>query len=266
MESTFTRVLKHAPRRGCVTEKRETLPPARPCGSWQGPSPLPRCQADPGPPGAKSPRPAPDPPVHPPPTGACFSWCGQHGSWRQRRARAGEPQCVSGSRPERGGRPHSEPPAPLHWQGPSPLPQRHADPWPAGGQSPRPAPAPPQGGRFAPAGSGACLYDFRRPCRLMALVRGAMAPARMRKARAGGSVSGFAVRQPMRPALFQHPVRGAAVRFGVRPDCHAFPCPIRKTFPPGWGSHYFFSAPGLGTSGWRPARRTAVQNLLTLSQ
>ena len=114
--------------------------------------------------------------------------------------------------------------------------------------------------------AGACLYDFRRPCRLMALVRGAMAPARMRKARAGGSVSGFAVRQPMRPALFQHPVRGAAVRFGVRPDCHAFPCPIRKTFPPGWGSHYFFSAPGLGTSGWRSTRRIAVQNLLTLSQ
>ncbi len=34
--------------------------------------------------------------------------------------------------------------SPLHWQGPSPLPQRHAAPWPAGSQGTRgPAPAPP---------------------------------------------------------------------------------------------------------------------------
>ena len=53
------------------------------------------------------------------------------------------------------------------WQGPSPLPQRPADPWRAGGQSPRPAPAPPQGGRFSPAGSGAGL-----PLRLDLLICG----------------------------------------------------------------------------------------------
>jgi len=37
---------------------------------------------------------------------------------------------------------------PIQWQGPSPLPQHHADPTPTGGQGPRPAPAPP------PAGAG----------------------------------------------------------------------------------------------------------------
>jgi len=42
--------------------------------------------------------------------------------------------------------------SPLHWQGPSPLPQRHADPWPAGGQSPRPAPVPPMAGASHPPG------------------------------------------------------------------------------------------------------------------
>jgi hypothetical protein len=46
--------------------------------------------------------------------------------------------------------------SPLQWQGPSPLPQRHADPWPAGGQSPRPAPDPP------PAGAG---LRWSRTCR-----------------------------------------------------------------------------------------------------
>jgi len=38
------------------------------------------------------------------------------------------------------------------WQGPSPLPQRHAAPWPAGGQSPRPAPDPPPAGASPPPG------------------------------------------------------------------------------------------------------------------
>jgi hypothetical protein len=42
--------------------------------------------------------------------------------------------------------------ASLQWQGPSPLPQRHAVPCPAGGQSPRPAPAPPPAGASRPPG------------------------------------------------------------------------------------------------------------------
>jgi len=41
---------------------------------------------------------------------------------------------------------------PLQWQGPSPLPQRHAGSCPAGGQSPRPAPAPPTAGASRPPG------------------------------------------------------------------------------------------------------------------
>ena len=50
-----------------------------------------------GQPGAQSPRPAPAPP----PAGAGLCWCGWHGSWWQRSARAGETQCVSCSRPHR---------------------------------------------------------------------------------------------------------------------------------------------------------------------
>jgi hypothetical protein len=59
----------------------------------------------PGQPGAQSPRPAPDPPMagasRPPGRALACRWCGRHGSWRQRSARAGETQCVSFSRPER---------------------------------------------------------------------------------------------------------------------------------------------------------------------
>jgi len=43
-------------------------------------------------------------------------------------------------------------------------------------------------------------------------VAGAMAPARMRKARADARGSRFSVRQPMRRALFQHPVGIAPCR------------------------------------------------------
>ncbi len=38
--------------------------------------------------------------------------------------------------------------SPLPWQGPSPLPQRHADPWPAWGQSPPASARPATGGRW----------------------------------------------------------------------------------------------------------------------
>jgi len=47
--------------------------------------------------------------------------------------------------------------ASLPWQGPPPLPQRHADPWPAGGPKPPASARPARGGRFSPAGSGAGL-------------------------------------------------------------------------------------------------------------
>jgi hypothetical protein len=128
---------------------------------WQGPSPLPQRPADPWPAGGQKPpasaRPAPGGRFSPAGSGAGLCWCGWHGSWWQRSARAGETQCVSWSRPERGGSTDSEPPAPLQWQGPSPLPQRPADPRPAGGPKPPASARPAPGGRFPPAGSGAGL-------------------------------------------------------------------------------------------------------------
>ena len=62
----------------------------------------------PGQPGAQSPRPAPDPApcgrFPPAGSGAGLCRCGLYGSWWQRRARAGETQCVSWSRPDWGRR------------------------------------------------------------------------------------------------------------------------------------------------------------------
>ncbi len=62
--------------------------------------------------------------------------------------------------------------SPLQWQGPSPLPQRHAAPWPAGGQCPRPAPDPPPAGASLPPGraracrcSRTCRSAGHRPAR-----------------------------------------------------------------------------------------------------
>jgi hypothetical protein len=74
--------------------------------SWQGPSPLPQGPADPwsagGPMPPASARPAPGGRFSPAGSGAGLSWCGQHRSWWQRSARAGETRCVSGSRPDWG--------------------------------------------------------------------------------------------------------------------------------------------------------------------
>jgi len=104
-----------------------------------------------GQPGAQSPRPAPAPPpagaLHPPGR-ALASVSPGHAALRGTAARG---------RGKRGSR-FLFPPgltkalSPLQWQGPSPLPQRHADPWPAWGQSPRPAPAPPPAGALHPPG------------------------------------------------------------------------------------------------------------------
>jgi hypothetical protein len=54
-------------------------------------------------------------------------------------------------------------PSPLQWQGPSPLPQRHAGIRTSRGPKPPASARPAPGGRFAPAGSGACLC-FSRTC------------------------------------------------------------------------------------------------------
>jgi hypothetical protein len=137
---------------------------ARAGAERQNPNCQPRCQGrghrpchsatlTPGPPGAQSPRPAPAPPS----AGAGLSWCGSHRSWWKRSARAGETHAFPAPARTGGGRSDSEPPAPLQWQGPSPLPQRHADPWPAGGSKPPASARPAPGGRFPPAGSGAGL-------------------------------------------------------------------------------------------------------------
>ena len=139
---------------GCLTETRETLPPARPCASWQGPSPLPQRQADPRPAGGPKPpasaRPAP-------PRGRRFSPAGSGAGLRcawtcrstgHRLARAGKRGAFRGPARIEGGRSESEPPAPLDWQGPSPLPQRHADTRPAGDPKPPASARPAPGGRW----------------------------------------------------------------------------------------------------------------------
>jgi hypothetical protein len=58
---------------------------------------------------------------------------------------------VSHGRGKRGAFPPPAPTnalSPLQWQGPSPLPQRHADPWPAGGPKPPASARPAPGGRW----------------------------------------------------------------------------------------------------------------------
>jgi len=141
-------------RRARAGETRVAFPPpaltkALSPLQWQGPSPLPQRQAEPRRAGGQSPRPAPAPPpagASPPPGRALAS--GVPGP-------AGPQGAVARGRGKRGSR-FLFPPgltkalSPLPWQGPSPLPQRHADPWPAWGQRPRPVPALP------PAGVGLC--------------------------------------------------------------------------------------------------------------
>jgi len=56
--------------------------------------------------------------------------------------------------------------SPRQWQGPSPLPQRHADPGPAGGPKPPASARPAPGGRFSPAGSGAWPVGITGPAGL----------------------------------------------------------------------------------------------------
>jgi len=84
------------------------------------------------------------------------------------------------------------------------------------GQRPAPDPAggkrPPWAGRVLAGGFGPRPVKDQRDA-----VAGAMAPARMRKARAGRRDSRFAVRQPMRPALFQHPFKPGGLQSCMLP-------------------------------------------------
>jgi hypothetical protein len=113
----------------------------------------------PGPPGAQSPRPAPAPP----PAGAsrlpgrALASVGAGGTGLGGSVPRGRGKRGAFPVPARtdAGRSESEPPTPLQWQGPSPLPQRYADPLPAGGPKPPASARPAPGGRFSPAGSDA---------------------------------------------------------------------------------------------------------------
>jgi hypothetical protein len=91
------------------------------------------------------------PPARPPGTGASFSSCAMpRHRWHVPHVR-GKRSAFPVPARSGGGT------ASLPWQGPSPLPQRHADPWPAGGPKPPASARPALGGRFSPAGSGAVL-------------------------------------------------------------------------------------------------------------
>jgi hypothetical protein len=120
-----------------------------------------------GPKPSASARPAPGGRFPPAGSGAGLCWCGFHGSWWQRSARAGK----RGSRflfPPGGAKAVS----PLLWQGPSPLPQCYIGIRTSRGPQPPARARPAPGGRFSPAGSGAglcwswtCRSTGHRPAR-----------------------------------------------------------------------------------------------------
>jgi hypothetical protein len=101
---------------------------------WQGPSPLPQRQADPTPAGRQSPRPAPAPPTADPspPPGRVLACVARGPTGLRGTVLHGRGNAVRFLFPPAPTRALS----PLHWPGPSPLPQRQADPTPAGSQSP----------------------------------------------------------------------------------------------------------------------------------
>jgi len=125
---------------------------------WQGPLPLPQCCAgirtSRGPKPPASARPAPGGRFAPAGSGAGLSWCLDQPIYRAPSRSGGETR-VAFPGPARRGVLRD---ALSLWQGPSRLPQRHADPWPAGGQSTRPAPDPPPAGASRPPGRAlACV-------------------------------------------------------------------------------------------------------------
>ncbi len=115
---------------------------------WQGPSPLPLRHVTPRPAGGPKP-PASARPAH----GGRWPLVVRVARVLGEASRAGEGNAVRFGVPPGATKALS----PLPWQGPSPLPQRHADPWPAGGPKPPASARPAPGGRFSPAGSGAGL-------------------------------------------------------------------------------------------------------------
>jgi len=132
-----------------------------PCLSGRGHRPCQSAALGSGPAGGHSPRPAPDPP----PAGAGLSWCLDRPIYRAPcRAGGGNAGRVSFSRPNIWRKRCHLPPgypakalSPLHWQGPSPLPQRCAGIRTGRGPQPPASARPAPGGRFAPAGPGAGL-------------------------------------------------------------------------------------------------------------
>jgi hypothetical protein len=124
----------------------------RPCHSATLP---PRPAGGPKPPASA--RPAPGGRFSPAGSGAGLCWCGWRRSSWQRPARAGETHAFPVPARRGDGSSESEPPAPLQWQGPSPLPQRHAALTPAWVPKPPASARPAPGRRFSPAGSGADL-------------------------------------------------------------------------------------------------------------
>jgi len=97
------------------------------------------------------------------------------------------------------------------WQGPSPLPQRHAGPCPAGGQSPRPAPDPPPAGASPPPGRA-----------LASVPPGPAGPQGTVPRRRGKRGSRFLPRPWMGQKVLQ--------RFPPRPHWHPF-SPDQQGFP-----------------------------------
>ncbi len=200
---------------------------------WQGPLPLPQRHADPWPAGGQSPRPAPDPPMagaSPPPGRALASVLP---------GPAGLQGTVPHGRGKRGSR-FLAPPAPTkalsprQWQGPSPLPQRHADPCPAGGPIPPASARPAPGGRVSPAGSGAGLCPSRtcRPAGHDPGRRGTPFPRNAPNVPAAQATGTSSAPCRMRPHSRPGPETPLPHRLPVRSAC---PSP-RRYRPCGWKS------------------------------
>ena len=164
-----------------------------------------------GPKPSASARPAPGGRFPPAGSGAGLCWCGFHGSWWQRSARAGK----RGSRflfPPGGAKAVS----PLLWQGPSPLPQCYIGIRTSRGPQPPASARPAPGGRFSPAGSGAGLC-WSRTCRSVG----------RRLARAGETRVAFPV-SARRRGLKMCPCPRPPPQW-QRPS----PLPLRHAAPPG---------------------------------
>jgi CspA family cold shock protein len=138
----FGWALIRAGHRGGLTGKQESLPPARAAYPASAGGPKPTASA----------RPAPGGRFPPAGSGAGLCWCGWHGSWWHRSARAGETHAFQG--PARSGADRQTPnhQRRCHGRGHRPCHSAPLIPGPPGAQSPRPAPAPPPAGASRPPG------------------------------------------------------------------------------------------------------------------